>query len=433
VKDLAPSATEHREIAVQQKDHSAPVPRPLSSWRTPLVIVVCGCLISLIGFGPRAALGFFLTPLSNAHGWGREIFAFSVAMRTLIYGAAQPGAIADRFGTGRVIVAGTLLYAAGLFMMAHADTPGMLYLSSGVLIGFGLSGCSFNLIISSFGKLLPESWRSTAFGAGTAAGSFGQFLFSPLGVSLIDNFGWRAAIEIFAGLLLLMVPLAFAISTPPADAHGHGGTPGAAPAQTYKQALAEAFGHRSYILLVLGFFTCGFQLAFVTVHLPAYLVDRGLSAQIGGWTLGIIGLFNIVGAMGSGYLGNFLPKRYILSFIYFARALAVVALITLPASPAVTLIYGAVTGLLWLSSVPPTSGLVALMFGTRWLAMLFGIAFFSHQVGGFLGVWLGGLVFEATGSYDPVWWLGVLFGVLSALINLPIVEQPVSRLAAART
>ena len=409
--------------------------RGLASWRTPTVVVVCGCLIAMIGFGPRSALGLFLTPMSAAHGWERDIFALSVAMQTLLYGAAQPfsGAIADRFGTVRVIIAGALLYAAGIYMMAHATTPGMLYLSSGVLIGFGLSGCSFNLIISSFGKLLPESWRSLAFGAGTASGSFGQFLFSPLGVYLIDAFGWQAAIEIFAGLLLMIVPLAIALATPPADAPAAaGGAPGAAPGQTYKQALAEAFGHRSYILLVLGFFTCGFQLGFVTLHLPAYLMDRGLSAQVGGWTLGIIGLFNIVGAMLSGWLGGFLPKRYILSFIYFARALAVIFLITLPASPLVTLIYGAVTGLLWLSSVPPTSGLVVVMFGTRWLAMLFGVAFFSHQVGGFLGIWLGGLLFERTGSYDAVWWLGVLFGVISAVINLPIVEKPVPRLAAAR-
>ena len=415
---------------------------------TPAVIVLCGCLISLIGFGPRSALGFFLTPLSQAHGWGREVFALSVAVQTLLYGAAQPfsGAIADRFGTVRVIIGGTLLYAAGIFMMAHAATPGMLYLSSGVLIGFGLSGCSFNLVLSSFGKLLPESWRSLAFGAGTAAGSFGQFLFSPLGVGLIDAFGWQRALEIFAGLLLLIVPLAFAISTSRADAvtqtsrgkHEPTRTdlraphqPGVAPTQTYREALAEAFGHRSYLLLVIGFFTCGFQLGFVTLHLPAYLIDRGLSAQVGGWTLGVIGLFNIVGAMGSGWLGGRMPKRYILAAIYFARALAVIFLVTLPASPAVALIYGAMTGLLWLSSVPPTAGLVALMFGTRWMAMLFGIAFFSHQVGGFLGIYLGGALFERTGSYDIVWWLGVVLGVVSAVINLPIVEKPVARLAPA--
>jgi MFS family permease len=417
-----------------QPVRSAPPPR--ASWRTPAVILVCGCLVSMIGFGPRSALGLFLTPLSNANGWTREVFALSVAIQTLLYGAAQPfvGAIADRFGTIRVIIVGTLLYAGGLAMMAHATTPGALYLSSGVLIGFGLSGCSFNMIISSFGKLLPASWRSTAFGAGTAAGSFGQFLFSPLGVGLIDTFGWQEALEIFASLLLLMIPLAFAIATPEADpAAATANTPeDAARRQTYRQALAEALGHRSYVLLVLGFFTCGFQLAFVTVHLPAYLADRGLSAEVGGWTLGAIGLFNIVGALGSGWLGGRMPKRYLLSAIYFARALIVVGLIMLPPSPVVALVYGATTGLLWLSTVPPTSGLVALMFGTRWLAMLFGVAFFSHQVGGFLGVYLGGLLYEKTGSYDVVWWMGVLFGVISALINLPIVEKPVPRLATAR-
>jgi MFS family permease len=415
----------------------------LESWRTPAVILICGCLISMVGFGPRATLGFFLTPMSTANGWGREVFALSVAIQTLLYGAAQPfsGAIADRFGTVRVIIAGTLLYAAGIFMMAHASTPETLFLSSGVLIGFGLSGCSFNLVISSFGKLLPESWRSLAFGAGTASGSFGQFLFSPLAVGLIDTVGWRTTLEVFAGLLLLIVPLAFAIATPRSDAAPASPrglrqpdsetAPSVEQIQTYKQALAEALGHRSYILLVLGFFTCGFQLGFVTLHLPSYLIDRGLSAQVGGWTLGVIGLFNIVGAMLSGWLGGRMPKRYILAVIYFARALAVVFLVTMPASPAVALIYGAVTGLLWLSSVPPTAGLVAVMFGTRWMAMLFGIAFFSHQVGGFLGVYLGGLLYEQTGSYDIVWWLGVLFGVLSAVINLPIVEKPVARLATA--
>src|SRR5262249_40861243 len=231
-------------------------------------------------------------------------------------------------------------------------------------------------------------------GLGTASGSFGQFMFSPLGVHLIGTVGWRTTLQIFAGLLLLIIPLAFAVATPRSDAPERAGMAAPPPGQVqnYKQALAEAFGHRSYILLVLGFFTCGFQLGFVTVHLPSYLIDRGLSAEIGGWTLGVIGLFNIVGSILSGWLGGRMPQPYILPFIYFARAAAVILLIMLPPSPLVTLLYGAVTGLLWLSSVPPTSGLVALMFGTRWLAMLFGIAFFSHQVGGFLGVYLGGVL-----------------------------------------
>ena len=404
-----------------------------ADWRSPAVVVLGGCLIAMLAFGPRSALGFFLTPLSATNGWGRDVFALAIATQSLLYGAAQPfaGALADRFGAQRVIVVGALSYALGIFLMSQSSSPAMLYLSAGVLVGFGLSGCSFNLVITSIAKVVPEGWRSMVFGAGTAAGSFGQFLFSPLGVGLIDAYGWQAALEIFSGLLLLIIPLALMIAKPRAPSRtGAGGSTGALPAQTYRQALAEALAHRSYVLLVLGFFTCGFQLGFVTVHLPSYLIDRGLSAQVGGWTLGLIGLFNIVGAMTSGWLGSRVPKRYILSCIYFSRALAVIGLVTLPASPTVALIYGAVTGLLWLSSVPPTSGLVAVMFGTRWLAMLFGIAFFSHQVGGFLGVYLGGIIYERTGSYDIVWWLGVIFGLLSAIINLPIVEKPVPRLAA---
>ena len=405
-----------------------------AGWRTPEAIVLASCLICVLGFGPRSALGFFLNPLSTANGWGRDVYALAIAMQSLIYGAVQPfaGALADRFGAQRVIIAGSVLYAAGLFIMAQATSPTVLELSAGVLIGFGLSGCSFNLVITSVAKMVPDSWRSMVFGLGTAAGSFGQFLYSPLGVKLIDLYGWQAALEIFAGLTLLIIPLALAVlpsrSASPAGAVV---TSPAVSSQSLKQALGEAFWHRSYALLVLGFFTCGFQLGFVTIHLPSYLIDRGLTAEVGGWTLGLIGLFNIVGALTSGWLGSRMPKRFILSTIYFCRALAVIGLVTLPASPAVALVYGAVTGLLWLSSVPPTSGLVAVMFGTRWLAMLFGIAFFSHQVGGFLGVYLGGLIYEKTGAYDIVWWLGVLFGILSALINLPIVEKPVARLAAA--
>jgi MFS family permease len=397
-------------------------------WRTPVVVVICGCLIAMIAFGPRSSLGFFLTPLSQENHWGRDVFSVALAIQNLLWGIGQPfaGGIADKFGANRVMMVGAALYALGLALMAHATTPGMLDLSAGVLIGLGLSGCSFNLVIGAFGKLLPAEWRSLAFGAGTAAGSFGQFLYSPIGVALMDKFGWQTALTIFAGVTMLILPLAIALATPRGAA-----APATAKApQSVRQALAEAFGHRSYVLLVLGFFTCGFQLAFVTVHLPSYLIDRGLSAEIGGWTLATIGVFNIIGSLTSGYLGNRMPKRYILSIIYFARALSIVAFILLPASPVTTLIFGAVTGLLWLSTVPPTSALVAVMFGTRWLTMLFGFAFFSHQVGGFLGVLLGGFVFDAYGSYNPVWWLSVMFGVLSALINLPIVEQPVGRLAA---
>ncbi len=397
-------------------------------WRTPVVIVIAGCLIGMISFGPRSSLGFFLTPLSQANHWGRDVFAFALAIQNLLWGIGQPfaGAIADRFGAPRVLSVGAVLYAAGLYLMASATTPTALTLSAGVLIGFGLSGCAFTIVVGAFGKLVPPEWRSTAFGFGTAAGSFGQFLFSPLAVALMDKFGWHVALVVFSGLLLLIVPVSTVLAAP----RSSGPAPAIAPpTQSVRQAMTEAFGHRSYVLLVLGFFTCGFQLAFTTVHLPAYLLDRGLSAEIGGWTLATIGLFNIIGSVTSGYLGSRMPKRYILSIIYFARAISIAVFVLLPASPTATLIYGAVTGLLWLSTVPPTSGLVAVMFGTRWLAMLFGFAFLSHQIGGFLGVWLGGLVYDHFGTYNPVWWLAVFFGVASAIINLPIVEEPVGRLA----
>jgi MFS family permease len=375
----------------------------------------------MISFGPRSSLGFFLTPLSQTNHWGRDVFALAVAIQNLLWG------IGHRFGTNRVLCVGAVLYALGLAIMARSTTPELLDLSAGVLIGLGLSGCSFNIVLGAFGKLLPEKWRPLSFGAGTAAGSFGQFLYSPIAVALMDKFGWQEALLIFGAVTLLILPLSLALATPAAAT----GQVTPRHTQSARQAFAEAFGHRSYVLLVLGFFTCGFQLAFITVHLPSYLIDRGLSAEVGGWTLATIGIFNIIGSLGSGWLSSRMPKRYLLSIIYFIRATAIVAFITLPASPFATLAFGAVTGLMWLSTVPPTSALVAVMFGTRWLAMLFGFAFFSHQVGGFLGVLIGGIAFERTGSYDLVWWLAVLFGVLSAVINLPIVEKPVTRPAMA--
>ncbi len=400
--------------------------RPTSgTWRTPLVIIVCGCAIALLSFGPRSSLGFFVQPMGREFAWGRDVFGLAIALQNLLWGLGQPiaGAIADRFGLLRVMIVGALLYAAGLLLMRYSTTSLSLDISAGVLIGFGLSGSSFNLVLAAFSKLLPPEKRGIALGAGTAAGSFGQFLFAPFGVAMIDNFGWQTALVVFSALMLLILPLSFALATPPAA------TKDAAPAdqQSFKTALAEAFGHRSYVLLVIGFFTCGFQLAFITIHLPAYLADRGIPATTGGWVVAAIGLFNIIGSLSVGWLQNYFPKRYLLSVIYFSRALATIAFITFPVTPFSAIAFGAVSGLLWLSSVPPTSALVALMFGTRWFSTLYGFAFVSHQVGGFLGVWLGGIVFEQYGSYTPIWWLSVVFGVLSALINLPIVEAPVAR------
>jgi MFS family permease len=373
-----------------------------SAWRTPMVIITCGCLIGAIGFGPRAALGLFLTPMSSAFSWGRDVFALALAIQVLIWGAATPfaGAIADRFGSLRVLSVGAVLYCAGLILI------------------------SFTLVLAAFSKLMPLEWRGFAFGVGTAAGSFGQFLFSPLAVGLISILGWQHALIALGIFTLLMIPCAFGVRTPPMDVAV---APGEAQKQSLVQALSEAFGHRSYVLLVIGFFTCGFQLLFITVHLPSYLVDRGLSVDAGAWTIGVIGLFNIFGSIAAGWLGDKMPKRYLLSVIYLLRSLAVAVFILLPVTSVSAIVFGASMGLLWLSTVPPTSGLVALMFGTRWMATLFGFAFFSHQVGGFLGVWLGGVLFERTGSYEVIWWLSIGLGVISAVINLPIIEKPVVR------
>lgn len=395
----------------------------------PEIIVAAGCLIALLTFGPRASAGLFQIPMTLEYGWGRDIFSLAIALQNLFWGIGQPfaGAIADRFGTVRVLCAGAALYASGLVIMAYATTPGTMTLGAGVLIGFGLSGCSFNLVLAAFGKLLPDSWRPMALGAGTAAGSFGQFFFPPIGNILIDSIGWHQALVVFGATVLLVMPLSLMLAT-----RGTGGPHALRaatdlPNQTIVQALGEAFRHRSYVLLVLGFFTCGFQLAFITAHMPAYLKDAGLPAWVGGWTLATIGLANAAGSLGAGWLMTRMPKRHLLAWIYLGRAAAILAFILIPASPASALAFGVSIGFLWLSTVPPTSGLIMLMFGTRYMAMLYGFAFFSHQVGGFLGVYLGGLLYEFYGSYIVVWWLSIALGLISAAINLPISEKPVAR------
>ena len=400
---------------------SVSVPRTRLS---PQAVVLAGCAIALISFGPRAAAGLFQVPMTSEYGWGRDVFGLALAIQNLCWGMGQPfaGAIADRFGAVRVFCAGGLLYALGLVLMSYGTTPVLVHLGAGVLVGFGLSGCSGNLVISVFGKLLPESWRPMAFGASTAAGSLGQFLFLPTASVLIDTVGWHQTLVGFAVIVLVILPLSLALATPPAEAKAAAG-----PAQSIPQALAEAFRHRSYVLLVLGFFTCGFQLAFITVHLPAYLKDGGLSTAVGGWTLAAIGLCNAVGSLGAGWLTGRMSRRWLLAWIYLGRSLAITVFILLPLTPVTAIGFGAAMGFLWLSTVPPTSALVMLMFGTRYMAMLFGFAFFSHQVGGFLGVYLGGVLYEMNGSYDLVWWLSVALGLASAAINLPIREERVVR------
>ena len=404
---------------------AAPATRRVS----PEMIILAGCLISLLTFGPRSALGAFQRDMLSANDWTREMFSLGVALQNLLWGVGQPfaGAVADRFGAVRVLAVGAVLYGLGLASMAYVTGPTAFALTSGTLIGFGLSGCAFNLVLGAFGKLLPEARRPFAFGLGTAAGSLGQFIFNPLAVGLIGSIGWQATLLTFGAMMVLVIPLATFLATPSAAA-----TPGgpALAQQSFKQALSEAFGHRSYVLLVLGFFTCGFQLAYVTSHFQIYLTDKGLAPWVGAGALALIGLFNIVGSLSAGWASARMPKRYILSAIYLSRSLITIVFLLLPPSPASVFAYAAVTGLLWLSTVPPTSSLIGLMFGQRYFATLYGFAFFSHQIGGFLGVWLAGRIFDQTGSYDIVWYLSIALGLVSALINLPIVEQPVARPAA---
>ncbi len=399
-------------------------------WRTPAFIIFCGGLIAIVTFGPRSTFGFFLQPMSQDLGFGRDVFGFAVAIQNLLWGAGQPfaGAFADRFGIVRSLWIGAVLYAAGLILMAWSTTPGMLTLSAGVIIGFGLSGASFNIVLSAFGKILPEEWRSFSFGVGTAAGSFGQFLFSPLCIALQNAYGWQSTLVIFGVMVLLVLPLSLALA-PTAESR----KPAAAGVaqQSFGAALNEAFRHPSYVLLVLGFFTCGFHVAFITTHLPPYLIDKGIPASWGGWVIALIGLFNIIGSLSAGWIGTRYPKRYLLAAIYFTRAIAFAVFLMVPVTPASAIIFGAVMGLLWLSTVPPTTALVPLMFGTRYMATLGGVVFFSHQVGAFIGVWLGGVLYERTGSYDVVWWLGAALGIFAGLVHLPIREKPVARLAPA--
>jgi MFS family permease len=386
------------------------------------IIIAAGCAIAMLGFGPRSVMGFFQLPIITENNWGRDTFGFALAVQNLFWGIGQPfaGAVADRFGVTRVLVCGLLLYAAGLAMMAFSTSPSIFTITSGVLIGFGLSGCSFNLVLAAFGKLLPPEKRPMALGLGTAAGSFGQFLFSPLAVGLIDGVGWKSSLLIFAALLVATIPLAIFLATEPRRERP---TDTEADKRTLMQVLAQAFGHTSYVLLVLGFFTCGFQLAFITIHLPAYLKDIGIDPKLGLWVLALIGLFNIVGSIGAGYVMTRMPRRYLLAIIYALRSVAIIALLALPPSPALVLAFGAAMGLLWLSTVPPTSSLVMTMFGTRDMAMLYGFAFFSHQVGGFLGGWLGGVFYEWYGNYNLVWYGSIALGIASAAINLPIIEK----------
>jgi MFS family permease len=400
---------------------------PVKSGPNVPLVIVCGCVIALLSFGPRSAMGLFIQPMTAANDWTREIFGLAIAIQNLIWGAAQPvaGMMADRYGTWKTLSLGAVLYTIGLLLMARAETPMALHLSGGVLIGLGIAFSSFSLVIAAFGRVVTPQQRSIAFGIGTASGSLGQFVFAPLSASLIESVGYQEALIVFSGLLMAIPFLAIALrGRPHAPA-----TMGLGQDQSLFQAMAEAFGTRGFILLTLGFFVCGFHVAFIGVHLPPYIADLGLDPTLGGIAIGLIGLCNIVGALISGHIGGRYSKAHFLSLIYLGRAIVITIFILVPASPLTVLLFAAAMGFLWLSTVPPTSGLVAVMFGPRYMATLFGFVFFSHQIGSFLGVWLGGYLYDTTGSYDAVWWMGVALGLFAAVIHWPIREQPVDRLA----
>ena len=398
-------------------------PRPF--WRMTGFVIAAGCLLALFSFGLRSSFGLFLEPMSSTYGWGREIFAVAVALQNLLWGLAQPvaGAFADRYGSGRVLTIGALIYAAGLFVMAQSSTPALLTLSAGILVGLGVAGASFAIVLAAFTRLVSEDKRSWALGIGTAAGSAGQFFMVPLGQGFITAYGWSMALTLFGFIALIMVPCAAALT----------GRPSVMPQarQTVRAALGEAFRLPSYNYLTAGFFVCGFHVAFIQTHLPPYITDMGLDAGLAAWALALVGGANIVGAYTSGIMGGRFSKKYLLSSLYTARAAVIALFVLLPISEVTVLAFSVAIGLLWLSTVPLTSGLVAQFFGTQHMAMLFGIVFFSHQVGAFLGVWMGGYLFDETGSYDLVWWISVALGLFAALIHWPIREQGVARLAEA--
>jgi len=398
----------------------------MKTWRTPMVIIFAGCLITIVSFGTRAGFGLWLDPMSKSLGWGREVFSLAVAIQVLVWGAAQPfaGLFADKYGNARVLSIGAVLYAVSVYLMAISDTPGSLYLSAGLLLGLGLAGASFSIVLAAFGRMVPEERRSTALGVGTAAGSMGQFLIVPVSQFLIAEFDWQTALIIASAFPLLIIPLSMALA-------GKSEFDGVGLDQSVGAAIREASRHSGYILLVLGFFVCGFHVTFIQVHLPPYITDAGMEAYVGAWAIAVIGLLNIIGSLSAGILGDKYSKKYLLSGLYITRAVAIAIYVMIPPTVVTTLVFAGVMGLMWLSTVPLTSGLVAQMFGPRYMGMLFGFVFFSHQVGAFLGVWLGGKLYDTTGSYDVVWWLGVALGVVAALIHFPINEKRVARLAEA--
>jgi len=389
-------------------------------------VLACGAAIVTLSMGIRHGFGLWLLPITQEMGWTRQSFALAIAIQNLSWGLIGifAGMAADRFGAFRVLIGGAALYGLGLAGMALSPTPTLFALTTGVLIGAAQAGTTYAVIYGVLGRQIAPEKRSWAMGVAAAAGSFGQFLMVPVEGWLIAGLGWQQALLALSLLVLLIVPLAFGLREP--------GFKGAAPVkreQTIVQALGEAFRYPSFNLLMAGYFVCGFQVVFIGVHMPSYLKDHGLSPQVASYALALIGLFNVFGTYIAGTLGQRMAKRHILAFIYFARSVAITVFLIVPLSPLSVYVFSAVMGALWLSTVPPTNATIAQIFGVQHLSMLGGFVFFSHQIGSFMGVWLGGYLYDATGSYDIVWYIAIALGIFAALVNLPVKESPIARAA----
>ena len=394
-----------------------------SNWRTPLVVLLCSGMILTLALGTRHTFGLYLPPVTLDLGWDRETFAIAIALQNLVYGAATPfaGIIADKYGAHRVLVGGTLLYALGIALMGFSTTGWEFSLTAGLLVGTGLSCSGWAIVFGVVGRAYPPEKRTLALGITSAAGSFGQFIMLPFGQTLINNVGWQNSLLIFAATLLLILPLASAL------AEDRTSQAGRFHQQSVSEALHEALRHRGFILLCSGYFVCGFQIMFISIHFPAYLIDQRMSPETGMMALALIGLFNVFGTYTWGWLGNRFTKKHVLASLYFSRAVLITVFLLAPMTPLTVYLFGATIGFLWLGTVPVTSGLIAHIFGPRYLSTLGGISFLFHQVGSFLGVWLGGLLFDASGSYHLMWVLTIALGVLAGLINLPIDDRQLVR------
>jgi MFS family permease len=406
------------------------VPSTLPWYFTPAIAIIAGCIVAIVNFGVRSSFGLFTAPISEAHAWPREIYSFALAIQNLLWGIATPfaGALADRYGATRVLIAGAIIYCFGTLMMAFSETALWFNIGGGFLVGIGIALSSFSIVMAALGRIVPPGKRSWAFGIATASGSLGQFIFAPLAAAMITAFGWHSALTViaFSTLLIVIFALPLMNEKPSSRASAQDET-----TLGMAEAVRIAFRNPSFRYLTAGFFVCGFHLAFITVHLPPYLAEHGIAKETAGLAMGAIGLFNVVGAYASGMIGGRYHKRLPLSLIYILRSAAIAAFILLPITPLTAFAFTASIGILWLSTVPLTMGLVVSFFGTRYMATLYGFVFLGHQVGSFLGVWLAGRLFDATQSYDLMWWISAGLGIFAGLVHLPIREEPVMRLRTA--